>query len=43
MHESIRAKMSFYTPIYALYSTDGILHITEEMKDASRTAPVGLP
>ncbi|CAI6095888.1 unnamed protein product [Clonostachys chloroleuca] len=31
--------MSFYSPLYALYGTDGILHIAEEMKDAHRTAP----
>ncbi|EXL47806.1 hypothetical protein FOCG_10328 [Fusarium oxysporum f. sp. radicis-lycopersici 26381] len=31
--------MSFYTPIYALYGTDGILHIAEEMQDAPKTAP----
>lgn len=34
--------MSFYTPIYALYGTDGILHIAEEMRDAERSAPVSL-
>lgn len=32
--------MSFYTPMYALYGTDGILHIAEEMKDPERNAPV---
>ena len=32
--------MSFYTPIYALYGTDGILHIAEEMRDAENSAPV---
>ncbi|KAL2679384.1 hypothetical protein Neosp_010158 [[Neocosmospora] mangrovei] len=32
--------MSFYTPIYALYGTDGILHIAEEMRDAPKSAPV---
>ncbi|RSM12165.1 hypothetical protein CEP52_002602 [Fusarium oligoseptatum] len=32
--------MSFYTPIYALYGTDGILHIAEEMRDATKSAPV---
>ncbi|KAJ4203419.1 hypothetical protein NW759_015171 [Fusarium solani] len=31
--------MSFYAPAYALYGTDGILHISEEMKDAHKTAP----
>ncbi|KAL5593003.1 hypothetical protein FOBRF1_012105 [Fusarium oxysporum] len=31
--------MSFYTPVYALYGTDGILHIAEEMRDAERNAP----
>ncbi|KAF9641141.1 hypothetical protein BFW01_g500 [Lasiodiplodia theobromae] len=31
--------MSFYTPVYALYGTDGILHIAEEIKDAPKTAP----
>ncbi|RKL12983.1 hypothetical protein BFJ68_g7365 [Fusarium oxysporum] len=31
--------MSFYTPIYALYGTDGILHIAEEMRDAPKSAP----
>lgn len=36
------AIMSFYTPIYALYGTDGILHIVEEMRDAPRAAPVRL-
>ena len=35
--------MSFYTPIYALYGTDGILHIAEEMRDAERSAPVCWP
>ncbi|CAI7635433.1 unnamed protein product [Penicillium pancosmium] len=32
--------MSFYTPMYALYGTDGILHIAEEMKDPERNAPL---
>ncbi|KAJ5995910.1 hypothetical protein N7481_002887 [Penicillium waksmanii] len=32
--------MSFYTPMYALYGTDGILHIAEEMKDPERNAPM---
>ncbi|KAL6362466.1 hypothetical protein LRP88_03748 [Fusarium phalaenopsidis] len=31
--------MSFYTPIYALYGTDDILHIAEEMRDAPKSAP----
>ncbi|KAK2731397.1 amino acid transporter [Colletotrichum kahawae] len=31
--------MSFYAPSYALYGTDGILHIVEEIKDAERNAP----
>ncbi|CAG9978447.1 unnamed protein product [Clonostachys byssicola] len=31
--------MSFYTPVYALYGTDGILHLAEEMKDPSTNAP----
>lgn len=35
--------MSFYTPMYALYGTDGILHIAEEMKDPERNAPVSIP
>jgi choline transport protein len=32
--------MSLYTPIFGLYGTDGMLHLVEEMKDASRQAPV---
>lgn len=32
--------MSFYTPMYGLYGTDGMMHLVEEMKDASRQAPV---
>ncbi len=32
--------MSFYTPMYGLYGTDGMMHLVEEMKDASREAPV---
>ena len=32
--------LSLYSPIYALYGTDGILHITEEIKNAERDAPV---
>ncbi|KAF0318840.1 hypothetical protein GQ607_013972 [Colletotrichum asianum] len=31
--------MSLYAPSYALYGTDGILHIVEEIKDAERNAP----
>ncbi|KAI8260518.1 hypothetical protein K4K58_001927 [Colletotrichum sp. SAR11_239] len=31
--------MSFYAPSYALYGTDGILHIVEEIKDAESNAP----
>lgn len=34
--------MSFYTPMYALYGTDGILHVTEEMKNPERDAPVSI-
>jgi choline transport protein len=34
--------MSFYTPIFGLYGTDGILHLVEEIEDPSRVAPVGL-
>ncbi|KAJ4160082.1 hypothetical protein NW754_003206 [Fusarium falciforme] len=33
------AIMSFYTPLYALYGTDGILHIVEEIKNPRRDAP----
>jgi choline transport protein len=32
--------MSFYTPMYGLYGTDGMMHLVEEMRDASREAPV---
>jgi choline transport protein len=32
--------MSFYTPVYALYGTDGILHITEEIHNPEKNAPV---
>lgn len=32
--------MSFYTPVYALYGSDGILHIAEEIRDAEKSAPV---
>jgi hypothetical protein len=31
--------MSFYNPMYGLYGTDGIMHLVEEMRDASREAP----
>ncbi|KAJ5457049.1 hypothetical protein N7530_012323 [Penicillium desertorum] len=31
--------MSFYTPVYALYGTDGILHITEEIHNPEKNAP----
>ncbi|PYI03581.1 amino acid transporter, partial [Aspergillus sclerotiicarbonarius CBS 121057] len=31
--------LSFYTPVYTLYGTDGILHITEEIRDPERNAP----
>ncbi|KAJ5100636.1 hypothetical protein N7456_006688 [Penicillium angulare] len=31
--------MSFYTPLYALYGTDGILHIAEEMNNPNSDAP----
>lgn len=33
------AIMSLYTPLYALYGTDGILHIVEEIKNPRRDAP----
>jgi hypothetical protein len=32
--------MSFYSPMYGLYGTDGMMHLVEEMKDASKQAPV---
>lgn len=32
--------MPFYTPMYGLYGTDGMMHLAEEMRDASRQAPV---
>lgn len=35
--------MSLYTPIYALYGTDGILHLAEEMRDAEKNTPVRQP
>lgn len=31
--------MSFYSPMYGLYGTDGMMHLVEEMKDASKEAP----
>lgn len=31
--------MSFYNPAYGLYGTDGMMHLVEEMRDASRDAP----
>jgi hypothetical protein len=31
--------LSFYTPMYGLYGTDGMMHLVEEMKDASKQAP----
>ncbi len=31
--------MSFYTPMYGLYGTDGMMHLVEEMRDASKEAP----
>ncbi|KAJ9646171.1 hypothetical protein H2204_000834 [Knufia peltigerae] len=31
--------LSFYTPIYGLYGTDGVMHLSEEMKNPSRDAP----
>lgn len=31
--------MSFYSPMYGLYGTDGMMHLVEEMRDASREAP----
>lgn len=32
--------MSFYTPIFGLYGTDGLLHLLEETKNPSYVAPV---
>lgn len=32
--------LSFYNPLYGLYGTDSMMHLVEEMKDASRDAPV---
>jgi len=34
--------LSFYNPVYGLYGTDAMMHLVEEMKDASRDAPVCL-
>ncbi|RFU26384.1 hypothetical protein B7463_g9958, partial [Scytalidium lignicola] len=31
--------LSFYVPIYGLYGTDAVMHMTEEMKYPSRDAP----
>ncbi|KAF4436314.1 choline permease [Fusarium austroafricanum] len=31
--------LSFYNPLYGLYGTDSMMHLVEEMKDASRDAP----
>ncbi|OAL27770.1 hypothetical protein AYO22_03312 [Fonsecaea multimorphosa] len=31
--------MSFYSPMYGLYGTDGMMHLVEEMRNASRDAP----
>ncbi|KAK0119256.1 hypothetical protein ONS95_008107 [Cadophora gregata] len=31
--------LSLYTPMYGLYGTDGMMHLVEEMRDASRQAP----
>ncbi|PWY85793.1 hypothetical protein BO94DRAFT_518263 [Aspergillus sclerotioniger CBS 115572] len=31
--------MSIYTPVYALYGTDGVLHITEEIHCPEKNAP----
>ncbi|OCT53263.1 putative amino-acid permease [Cladophialophora carrionii] len=31
--------LSMYVPIYGLYGTDGVMHLAEEMKNASRDAP----
>lgn len=31
--------LSMYVPIYGLYGTDGVMHLVEEMKNASRDAP----
>jgi len=32
--------LSMYVPIYGLYGSDGVMHLVEEMKNASRDAPV---
>ena len=34
--------LSMYVPIYGLYGTDGVMHLTEEMRNASRDAPVSV-
>lgn len=31
--------MSFYTPMYGLYGTDGMMHLVEEMRNPSKDAP----
>ncbi|KAF5707560.1 choline permease [Fusarium mundagurra] len=31
--------LSFYTPLYGLYGTDSMMHLVEEMKNASQDAP----
>ncbi|RVX66689.1 hypothetical protein B0A52_09502 [Exophiala mesophila] len=31
--------MSFYSPMYGLYGTDGMMHLVEEMRNASKEAP----
>ena len=31
--------LSFYSPMYGLYGTDGMMHLVEEMRNASRDAP----
>ncbi|KIW96236.1 uncharacterized protein Z519_03304 [Cladophialophora bantiana CBS 173.52] len=31
--------LSMYVPIYGLYGSDGVMHLVEEMKNASRDAP----
>ncbi|KAJ4249756.1 hypothetical protein NW762_012097 [Fusarium torreyae] len=32
--------LGFYNPLYGLYGTDSMMHLVEEMKNASRDAPV---
>ena len=34
--------ISFYTPLYGLYGTDSMMHLVEEMKNASQDAPVNI-